>query len=197
MRPAREDEPFGIDGGRSNGATRCGRILRAGPPRHHSAGLTVLDWLQQFDPTPGTKNCAVCSARCCSRDEGMKPTEALSGGEAARLIFCKLMLQKPNVLVLDEPTNHLDLESINALNIALQKYDGNPVPGHARPRSAGRSGDANLAFRRQRHRRFQGRVRGIPDHNRVAFRFLTVRLHRKITRFYLFGRAAEDQTGVR
>ena len=40
------------------------------------------------------------------------------------MIFCRLMLQKPNVLVLDEPTNHLDLESINALNIALQKYDG-------------------------------------------------------------------------
>jgi ATPase subunit of ABC transporter with duplicated ATPase domains len=34
------------------------------------------------------------------------------------------MLQKPNVLVLDEPTNHLDLESINALNIALQRYEG-------------------------------------------------------------------------
>ena len=34
------------------------------------------------------------------------------------------MLQKPNFLLLDEPTNHLDLESINALNIALQKYDG-------------------------------------------------------------------------
>jgi len=48
----------------------------------------------------------------------------LSGGEAARLIFCKLMLQKPNVLVFDEPTNHLDLESINALNIALQRYQG-------------------------------------------------------------------------
>ena len=45
-------------------------------------------------------------------------------GEAARLIFCRLMLQKPNFLVLDEPTNHLDLESINALNIALQKYAG-------------------------------------------------------------------------
>ena len=51
-------------------------------------------------------------------------TEALSGGEAARLLFCKLMLQKPNILILDEPTNHLDLESINALNQALQKYDG-------------------------------------------------------------------------
>jgi ATPase subunit of ABC transporter with duplicated ATPase domains len=34
------------------------------------------------------------------------------------------MLQQPNVLVLDEPTNHLDLESINALNFALQKYLG-------------------------------------------------------------------------
>jgi ATPase subunit of ABC transporter with duplicated ATPase domains len=48
----------------------------------------------------------------------------LSGGEAARLIFCKLMLLKPNILVLDEPTNHLDLEAINALNVALQKYEG-------------------------------------------------------------------------
>ena len=57
-------------------------------------------------------------------EEGIKATEALSGGEAARLLFCKLMLQKPNVLVLDEPTNHLDLETINALNIALQKYQG-------------------------------------------------------------------------
>ena len=53
-----------------------------------------------------------------------QPTEALSGGETARLLFCRLMLLKPNVLVLDEPTNHLDLEAINALNIALQRYEG-------------------------------------------------------------------------
>jgi len=58
------------------------------------------------------------------REEGTKSTEVLSGGEAARILFCRLMLQKPNVLVLDEPTNHLDLESIVALNIALQKYEG-------------------------------------------------------------------------
>ena len=45
-------------------------------------------------------------------------------GETARLLFCRLMLQKPNVLVLDEPANHLDLEAINALSIALQKFDG-------------------------------------------------------------------------
>src|SRR5258705_128342 len=56
--------------------------------------------------------------------DALKPTAGLSGGEAARLIFCRLMLQKPNFLVLDEPTSHLDLESINALNIALQKYEG-------------------------------------------------------------------------
>ena len=54
----------------------------------------------------------------------IKATSALSGGETARLLFCKLMLQKPNVLIFDEPTNHLDLESINALNVALQKYEG-------------------------------------------------------------------------
>jgi ATPase subunit of ABC transporter with duplicated ATPase domains len=40
------------------------------------------------------------------------------------LLFCKLMLQKPNLLVFDEPTNNLDLESINALNISLQKFEG-------------------------------------------------------------------------
>jgi ATPase subunit of ABC transporter with duplicated ATPase domains len=58
------------------------------------------------------------------REEATKSTSVLSGGEAARLLFCKLMLQKPNVLVLDEPTNHLDLEAINALNISLQRYQG-------------------------------------------------------------------------
>src|SRR5579871_1634197 len=59
-----------------------------------------------------------------AKEDGNKKTDVLSGGEAARIIFCRLMLQKPNFLVLDEPTNHLDLESINALNIALQRYPG-------------------------------------------------------------------------
>src|SRR5258705_1064133 len=57
-------------------------------------------------------------------DEGKKPTDALSGGEAVRLIFTKLILTKNNVLILDEPTNHLDLESIVALGDALSKYEG-------------------------------------------------------------------------
>ena len=74
---------------------------------------------------PHGRRCTACWARCCSAAKtGYKPTEALSGGETARLLFCRIMLQKPNVLVLDEPTNHLDLESINALNVALQNFEG-------------------------------------------------------------------------
>jgi ATPase subunit of ABC transporter with duplicated ATPase domains len=88
-------------------------------------GFTTLDWLRQFDPKASTEELrGLLGQMLFQRDEAMKPVEALSGGEAARLLFCKLMLEKPNVLVLDEPTNHLDLESINALNIALQRYEG-------------------------------------------------------------------------
>jgi len=59
-----------------------------------------------------------------SGDDGEKRLAALSGGEAARLVFSRLALEQPNVLVLDEPTNHLDLESIEALVAALQEYEG-------------------------------------------------------------------------
>ncbi len=59
-----------------------------------------------------------------SGDDVKKPVGALSGGEAARLVFCRLSVQRPNVLVLDEPTNHLDLESIQALTEALIAYEG-------------------------------------------------------------------------
>jgi ATPase subunit of ABC transporter with duplicated ATPase domains len=59
-----------------------------------------------------------------SGDAGEKRVSALSGGEAARLLFARLMMEQPNVLVLDEPTNHLDLESIEALVAGLRNYDG-------------------------------------------------------------------------
>jgi ATPase subunit of ABC transporter with duplicated ATPase domains len=124
--PGAVDEPFAID----SGSVEWGHEVSVGFfAQDHRAtiqpGLTVLDYLQQYDPTAGTEELrGLLGQMLFLRDEGTKPTEALSGGEAARLLFCKLMLQKPNVLVLDEPTNHLDLESINALNIALQKYDG-------------------------------------------------------------------------
>jgi len=59
-----------------------------------------------------------------SGDEVEKRLGSLSGGEAARLIFAKLAVLSPNVLVLDEPTNHLDLEAIEALVEGLQAYEG-------------------------------------------------------------------------
>ena len=88
-------------------------------------GTTAADWLHGYDPKASKEDIRGILGQMLFRgEEGNKKTEALSGGEAARLLFCKLMLQKPNVLVLDEPTNHLDLESINALNQAIQKYEG-------------------------------------------------------------------------
>ncbi len=59
-----------------------------------------------------------------SGDEVEKRVSSLSGGEAARLIFARLAVDRPNVLVLDEPTNHLDLEAIEALVKALKTFDG-------------------------------------------------------------------------
>jgi ATPase subunit of ABC transporter with duplicated ATPase domains len=89
------------------------------------SGVALIDWLHEFDPMASQAELrGVLGQMLFSGDDALKRTEALSGGEAARLTFCRLMLQKPNFLVLDEPTNHLDLESINALNIALQKYEG-------------------------------------------------------------------------
>jgi ATPase subunit of ABC transporter with duplicated ATPase domains len=88
-------------------------------------GTTVIEWLHQWDPRASQGELrGLLGQMLFSGDDALKPTSALSGGEAARVIFCRLMLQKPNFLVLDEPTNHLDLESINALNIALQRYHG-------------------------------------------------------------------------
>jgi ATPase subunit of ABC transporter with duplicated ATPase domains len=88
-------------------------------------GMTIFEWLHQWDPGASNEEIrGLLGQMLFARDEGNKKTDVLSGGEAARILFCKLMLQKPNVLVFDEPTNHLDLESINALNIALQRYQG-------------------------------------------------------------------------
>jgi len=62
-----------------------------------------------------------------SQDDINKSVSALSGGEKGRMMFGKLMMQKPNVLIMDEPTNHMDMESIEALNLALENYEGTLV----------------------------------------------------------------------
>ena len=90
-----------------------------------AGGTTVSEWLHSFDRNANVQDIRGLLGRMLFKgEEGMKPTEALSGGEAVRLIFSKLMLMKDNVLILDEPTNHLDLESIIALGDGLTKFEG-------------------------------------------------------------------------
>ncbi len=59
-----------------------------------------------------------------SQKEINKSVKVISGGEQGRMLFGKLMLQRPNIMLMDEPTNHLDMESIEALNLALENYPG-------------------------------------------------------------------------
>src|SRR5207249_5953012 len=59
-----------------------------------------------------------------SGDEVQREADSLSGGELARVALAMLMLSRANLLVLDEPTNHLDVESIEALEDAIERYDG-------------------------------------------------------------------------
>jgi ATPase subunit of ABC transporter with duplicated ATPase domains len=59
-----------------------------------------------------------------SSEDFIKPVKVCSGGEKNRLLFGKLMMQDTNVLIMDEPTNHLDMECIEALNLALEHYEG-------------------------------------------------------------------------
>jgi len=88
-------------------------------------GIKAFDWLRDLDPMAGNEAIRGLLGQMLFRgDDAFKLIEALSGGESARLLFCKLMLEKPNVLVFDEPTNHLDLEAVIALGEALQRYPG-------------------------------------------------------------------------
>jgi ATPase subunit of ABC transporter with duplicated ATPase domains len=119
------DREFPVDGG----TVTWGHEVTVGYfSQDHKESIqpgSTIEWLHQFEPMASQQELrGLLGQMLFSGDDATKRTEVLSGGEAARIIFCRLMLQKPNFLMLDEPTNHLDLESINALNIALQKYDG-------------------------------------------------------------------------
>jgi ATP-binding cassette subfamily F protein 3 len=59
-----------------------------------------------------------------SGEEVRRPTSSLSGGELARVALAMMMLEGANFLIFDEPTNHLDVESIEALEDAIERYDG-------------------------------------------------------------------------
>jgi ATPase subunit of ABC transporter with duplicated ATPase domains len=91
-----------------------------------SKDINLFEWMSQWKQAGDDEQAvrAVLGRMLFSQDEIKKSVTKISGGEQGRMIFGKLMLQKPNILVLDEPTNHLDMESIEALNLALENYPG-------------------------------------------------------------------------
>ena len=87
----------------------------------------AIEWLQSFATEENRTESELRSfmgRMLFSRDDVFKKIQVLSGGEKARLILARMMLEGGNVRVLDEPTNHLDLESIEALNFALSQTEG-------------------------------------------------------------------------
>jgi len=88
--------------------------------------LTLTDWISQFKQE-GDDDQAVRSILgrlLFSGDDVGKKVRVLSGGEKHRMTFGRLMFGRHNVLMLDEPTNHLDMESIESLQMALEKFQG-------------------------------------------------------------------------
>lgn len=88
--------------------------------------MTLFDWMTQWQPKGGDEQLlrGTLGRMLFSRDDSEKSVKVVSGGEQGRLMFGKLTLLEPNVLIMDEPTNHLDMESIEALNLALDNYPG-------------------------------------------------------------------------
>jgi ATPase subunit of ABC transporter with duplicated ATPase domains len=102
-------------------------------PQDHAAAfedpVTVFDWMRARGKPRDDDQAirAVLGRLLFSRDEMAKTVDKLSGGERGRMLFGEIMLRRPNILLMDEPTNHLDMESIEALNLALEHYPGTLV----------------------------------------------------------------------
>ena len=87
---------------------------------------TLMEWMAQWmKPGDDEQSVRGTLGRLLfgSNDIG-KSVKIISGGEQGRMLFGKLMMDAPNILLMDEPTNHLDMESIESLNLALENYEG-------------------------------------------------------------------------
>ena len=88
--------------------------------------MSVFEWMSQWRSSGDDDQYVrgILGQLLFTQDDIKKPVRKLSGGEKGRMMFGKLMMIKPNILIMDEPTNHLDMESIESLNLALEHYDG-------------------------------------------------------------------------
>ncbi|GAB6069651.1 ABC-F family ATPase [Thiomicrorhabdus hydrogeniphila] len=91
--------------------------------------LSLMEWMSQWKQEGDDEQAirAVLGRLLFSQKDIDKSVKVLSGGEQGRMLFGKLMLQKPNVLIMDEPTNHLDMESIESLNQAMVDFPGTVI----------------------------------------------------------------------
>jgi ATPase subunit of ABC transporter with duplicated ATPase domains len=88
--------------------------------------MNLFDWMNQWRQKHHDEQAirAVLGQLLFSKEDSQKSVHVISGGEEARMLFGKQILQRPNIMLLDEPTNHLDMESIESLNLALDNYEG-------------------------------------------------------------------------
>ncbi|WP_417533997.1 ABC-F family ATPase [Marinobacterium stanieri] len=86
----------------------------------------LYDWMSQWGKEGDDEQVirGTLGRMLFSQKEIDKSVKVISGGEQGRMLFGKMILQKPNIMLLDEPTNHLDMESIESLNMALENYPG-------------------------------------------------------------------------
>lgn len=89
--------------------------------------MDLTEWMSQWTTGGEQLVRGTLGRMLFSGDDIGKSVKVISGGEQGRMLFGKLILEKPNVLLMDEPTNHLDMESIEALNLALENYPGTLV----------------------------------------------------------------------
>lgn len=98
--------------------------------QNHSAdfdsNMSLIDWMSQWKHDEDDMQAirGTLGQLLFSQNDINKPVNVISGGEQRRMLFGKLILQRPNVIIMDEPTNHLDMESIESLNAALDSYPG-------------------------------------------------------------------------
>lgn len=88
--------------------------------------MSVYEWMYQWRKKAEDEQFVrgVLGQLLFSKDDIKKPVKVLSGGEKGRMLFGKIMMQRPNIIIMDEPTNHLDMESIESLNLGLANYPG-------------------------------------------------------------------------
>ncbi|PTO54108.1 ABC-F family ATPase [Vibrio splendidus] len=88
--------------------------------------LNLFDWMSQWRQEGEDEQVvrSFLGRMLFGQDDIKKSVKVISGGEQGRMLLGKIMMHKPNILLMDEPTNHMDMESIEALNLALENYKG-------------------------------------------------------------------------